>query len=96
LLLDKAELKTWHYGFGNHIEFMKRKFRRIDFSACCLARVLVVAGCLFWTVSGLAQSPPADDGGPTNVPLASWSFQDTTNWTSDQGYWLNPITILVL
>ena len=51
-----------------------------------LARALVVAGCLFWAASGLAQSPPADDGGPTNVPLASWSFQDTTNWSSDQGW----------
>jgi hypothetical protein len=55
-------------------------------SRLAIARATLIAGCLFWAVNGLAQSPPPDDGGPTNVPLASWSFQDTTNWSSDQGW----------
>jgi len=49
------------------------------------ARALVVAGCLFGAVSGLAQLPPPDGSGITNVPLDSWSFQDPTNWTDDAG-----------
>jgi Concanavalin A-like lectin/glucanases superfamily len=49
-----------------------------------LARTIIVAGLLFGATSGLAQlSPPTQ---PTNAPLASWSFQDPTNWTSDQGF----------
>jgi Concanavalin A-like lectin/glucanases superfamily/Bacterial TSP3 repeat len=32
-----------------------------------------------------AQMPPGFKGGPTNTPLASWSFQDHTNWTGDGG-----------
>lgn len=51
-----------------------------------ITRAATIVGFLFWAASGLAQSPPAGDGGPTNVPLASWSFQDTSNWTSDQGF----------
>lgn len=49
-----------------------------------MTRALLVAGFLFGALSGLAQiSPPTQ---PTNSPLASWSFQDPTNWTSDQGF----------
>jgi hypothetical protein len=33
-----------------------------------------------------AQLPPGFKGGPTNMPLDSWSFNDHTNWTSDSGY----------
>src|SRR5208282_2790376 len=59
-------------------------FRSLPFS---FWPALVVVGCLLWTASGLAQAPPpGGDYGPTNVPLASWSFQDPTNWTSDQGW----------
>ncbi len=51
------------------------------------ARALIVAGFLFGALSGLAQAPPGGGGGgPTNTPLASWSFLDHTNWTSDQGF----------
>ena len=37
---------------------------------------------------GLADVPgfPGNGGAPTNVPLESWSFQDNTNWTDDDGY----------
>lgn len=28
--------------------------------------------------------PPGFNGGPTNQPLDSWSFQDHTNWTDDE------------
>ena len=44
---------------------------------CILAHTLIVAGFLFCAISGLAQ---------TYTPLASWSFYDRTNWTSDQDY----------
>ncbi len=55
-------------------------------SRLAIARAILIAGFSFGAISGLAQMPPPDDGGPTNVPLASWSFQDPTNWTSDQGW----------
>ena len=55
-----------------------------------LACALAVAGLLFGAVSGLAgvllPTPGGDGGWPTNTPLATWSFSDNTNWTSDQGY----------
>ena len=50
------------------------------------ARALIVAGFLLGVGSGLAQSPPGGGGGPTYTPLDSWSFHDSTNWTSDLGY----------
>jgi len=50
------------------------------------ARTFIVAGFLFFGISGLAQLPPGGKGGPTNTPLDSWSFSDHTNWTSDLGY----------
>ena len=44
-------------------------------------------GCLlfFHLMSAMAQMPPGYSP-PTNRPIASWSFQDHTNWNSDQGY----------
>ena len=50
-----------------------------------LARALVVAGVLFCAGNALAQPLPGS-GAPTNKPIASWSFRNQTNWTSDQGY----------
>jgi hypothetical protein len=48
--------------------------------------VLALASFLLPTVMALAQVPPPIGGyyGPTNVPLASWSFQDHTTWTDDE------------
>jgi hypothetical protein len=46
---------------------------------------LVVAALLFSANDVRAQLPPGFKGPPTNTPLASWSFHDDTNWTSDQG-----------
>ena len=40
------------------------------------ARALLVAGFLLGAGGGRAQSNP---------PLNSWSFRDSTNWTSDSG-----------
>ena len=52
-----------------------------------LVRVLVVAGFFLCANTwGSLQMPPGANGAPTNTPLASWSFYDQTNWTSDQGY----------
>jgi len=51
-----------------------------------LARALVATGLLFRAISGLAQPQPPDSYFSTNTPLDSWSFQNTTNWTSDLGY----------
>ena len=52
------------------------------------ARALIVAGFLFYVASGSAQigPPGGGEGGPTYTPLDSWSFRDSTNWTSDLGY----------
>jgi hypothetical protein len=53
-------------------------------STISLTRVLAVAGFLFGAISVLAQMlPPGGGGGLTNAPLASWSFNDTNNWTDD-------------
>jgi hypothetical protein len=49
------------------------------------ARVLVTAGFLFGTLAGRAASIDPSSG-PTNTPLDSWSFNDSTYWTSDNGY----------
>jgi len=54
-----------------------------------LARALIIAVFFIGAMNGLAQMPPGFDGtnsSPTYTPLASWSFQDKTNWTSDQHY----------
>jgi len=61
--------------------------KRADFpyTAVISLRALIVAGLLFCADTGLAaQLLPGD--WPTNTPLASWSFNDSTNWTSDQHY----------
>jgi len=54
-----------------------------------VARALIVAGFLFAVNSGLAQFLPPGSGtnsSPTYTPLNSWSFNDTTNWTSDNAH----------
>ncbi len=52
-----------------------------------LARALLVAGLFLNAVGGKAQVPlPGGKFGPTNTPLDTWSFNDSTNWTSDLGY----------
>jgi hypothetical protein len=53
------------------------------------ARAFIVAGFLFGLGNGLAQTLPGGGGtnsSPTYTPLDSWSFADSTNWTSDKGY----------
>lgn len=53
-------------------------------SRCFSVPALVVAVFLLGAASGLAQMlPPGAGGGLTNAPLASWSFNDTNNWTDD-------------
>jgi len=52
-----------------------------------LARAFIIAGCLLCASRALAQPIPV--GGESYsppTPLDSWSFNDTTNWTSDNGY----------
>ena len=45
------------------------------------------AACLlFYATSGLAQLPPGTKLSPVFTSLDSWSFNDTTNWTSDLHY----------
>jgi hypothetical protein len=56
-----------------------------------LATSILFAGIILSTGVASAQTPPDDGGGgtnssPTYTPLNSWSFQDHTNWTSDNGY----------
>ena len=50
---------------------------------------LIIPVMLLLFLAGAAGAqvlPPGWKGGPTNTPLDSWSFQDSTNWTSDLGY----------
>ena len=59
--------------------------------AVTLTRALVIVGLLFGTLMGMVYAavpilPGGGGGGPTNVPLASFSFRDTNGWTSDQNY----------
>ncbi len=46
--------------------------------------------CSLWLASAaqavLLTPPGGGSSWPTNAPLDSWSFNDTTNWTSDLGY----------
>jgi hypothetical protein len=51
-----------------------------------LTRALIVAGFLFLATAGRAQLGFPTGSGPTNTPLDSWSFGDSTYWTSDNGY----------
>ncbi len=51
---------------------------------------LIIPAMLLCSLAGTAYAqmlPPGGGGyGPTNAPLDSWSFYDSTNWTSDAGY----------
>ncbi len=50
---------------------------------------LIVPAILLCSLMNAAYAqglPPGFKGGPTNAPLDSWSFYDSTNWTSDLGY----------
>jgi len=51
-----------------------------------LVRYLTMLGLLLWVSRSLAQPYPSGGIAPTNTPLNSWSFYDTTGWTSDYGY----------
>ena len=56
---------------------------------CWHGRLLrILSPFLLYSLAGAAASATADRGrpGPTNVLLNSWSFTDTTNWLSDNGY----------
>ena len=52
------------------------------------ARAFILAGFLFCASGALAQPTyPGGDGSYISYPpLNSWSFNDTTNWTSDNGH----------
>lgn len=46
----------------------------------------MIAVYLSYIKCGRAQPILPGGGGPTNTPLASWSFHNSTNWISDEGY----------
>ncbi len=50
--------------------------------------LLLILLCPLAAAVGQAIPPPPGGGGPypSYKPLDSWSFNDTTNWTSDNGY----------
>lgn len=51
------------------------------------ARAFIVAGFFIWAATLHAQMPPGGGSyGPTNTPIESWSFSDTTTWTDDDGF----------
>lgn len=56
-----------------------------------IAGMMVMAGCLFALPSGVQGVVIIPGGGtnslPSYTPLNTWSFQDSTNWTSDKGYY---------
>jgi hypothetical protein len=53
---------------------------------CISARAIIVAGFLFYAMSGSAQTPPGGTNAIYYTPLNTWSFTDDVNWTSDNGY----------
>ncbi len=53
--------------------------------SCRLALLLFLPAILAGTARA-ALPFPGGGYGPTNVPIQSWSFHDSTNWTSDHGY----------
>jgi hypothetical protein len=64
----------------------KRPFRNIT---SILPRVFIVAFFLFIVSEAQAQPTLPGSGtnsSPTYTPQESWSFRDSTNWTSDYGY----------
>ena len=61
------------------------------FVCCPLARVLIIAGCLFALMPAaravlLPPPGPSTNSGPVYTQLDSWSFGDQTGWTSDKHY----------
>ena len=50
-----------------------------------MTRVLVVAGFLFALLPAAHAVSGGGTSSPTYTPLATWSFLDSTNWTSDVG-----------
>ena len=52
---------------------------------CRLIFPLILFSSLARAVWAVGLLPPGDTNSPP-APLASWSFQDTNGWTSDQGY----------
>ncbi len=61
----------------------------LSYSPRALPGPLLVAVLLFGLLANVAQAvslAPPGTNDPTYTPLASWSFNDTTNWTSDQGH----------
>ncbi len=64
----------------------KSKYRFPHALNSTLARAFVIAAFSILNGNLLAQLAPGSYSAPTNTPLASWSFEDNTNWTSDQGY----------
>jgi hypothetical protein len=61
----------------NHIKLNYQLFRLI---------ILAILLCSLSGAAGAQVPLPGGKFGPTNAPLDSWSFQDSTNWTSDLGY----------
>jgi len=56
---------------------------------CVLPGRLLVAALLIGLLANVAQAfslVPDGTNNPSYKPLDSWSFYDTTNWTSDKGY----------
>jgi hypothetical protein len=55
-----------------------------------MAGRLLIAAWLLGLLANVAQAftlaPPSGTNYPSYTPLDSWSFNDTTNWTSDRGY----------
>jgi hypothetical protein len=52
-------------------------------------RALTVAGFLFVAITGMAQGLPGGGGtnsSPAYTPLDSWSFLNSSTWTSDKGF----------
>ena len=62
-----------------------RMATRLRFAAWRM--ILVILLCPLAAAVGTEGPPPLPGNpGPTNIPLSSFSFTDTTNWLSDQGY----------
>jgi hypothetical protein len=63
--------------------------KHIRFDSKLLHFFIAATLLMLWSDQGHASVPVfpgGGDDGPTNVPIASWSFHDPTNWTDDAGY----------
>jgi len=59
---------------------------RMQLKSCRPVLLLILLGLLANVAQAFTLDPPSGTNYPSYIPLDSWSFNDTTNWTSNKGY----------